>query len=117
MIGTDYFEGVKGIGPKKGLAIVQKSSSLRESFDLAKAVEKYDSNREELDEIERFFFEPPKPKNEPNIQFKEPDKDKIMDFMCGEHDFMIERVESALAKMSKKEEAKGQSKLEGWFGQ
>jgi len=116
MIGTDYFEGVKGIGPKKGLAIVQKSSSLRESFELAKSVELYDSNKDDLDEIERFFMEPPKPKNEPHIHFKEPDKDRIMDFMCGEHDFMIERVETALAKMSKKEEVKGQSKLEGWFG-
>lgn len=116
MIGTDYFDGVRGIGPKKGLAIVQKSSSLRESFELAKSVELYDSNREDLDEIERFFMEPPKPKHEPYIHFKEPDSTRIIEFMCGEHDFMIERVEGALAKMTKKEEKKGQSKLEGWFG-
>ncbi|VVB73395.1 Flap endonuclease 1 [uncultured archaeon] len=116
MIGTDYYEGVKGIGPKKGLAIVQKSSSLKESFELAKAGESYGQNEAELEEIERFFMEPPKPKDEPHIRFKEPDKDRIMDFMCGQHEFMIERVETALAKMSKKEDVKGQSKLEGWFG-
>jgi len=116
MIGTDYFEGVKGIGPKKGLAIVQKASSLKESFELAKAGDKYAEASGELEEIERFFMEPPRPQHEPHIHFKEPDSTRIIEFMCGEHDFMIERVEGALAKMTKKEEKKGQSRLEGWFG-
>ncbi|MCX8202482.1 MAG: flap endonuclease-1 [Candidatus Micrarchaeota archaeon] len=115
MIGTDYFEGIKGIGPKKGVAIAKESSSLKECFEKAKASEIYEENKVELEEIERFFLNPPKPKQEPSIQFRDPKKDEIIDFLCGEHEFMIERVEGALDRIMKKEEGKSQTKLDSWF--
>lgn len=115
MIGTDYFEGINGIGPKKGIAIAKESSSLKECFEKAKAADLYRENENELTDIERFFLEPPVPKYEYNIQFKEPKKDEIIDFLCGEHDFMIERVEGALDRIVKKEEGKTQTKLDSWF--
>jgi len=115
MIGTDYYEGIKGIGPKKGLAIVKESHSLKEAFEKAKALEEYKNNENELLEIENFFLNPPLPEKETEIVFTEPQVDKIMDFLCGEHDFMIERVESAMGRIVKKEGGKTQTKLDGWF--
>ena len=116
MMGTDYYEGIRGIGPKKGIAITKGSNSLRESFEKAKAVDQYDDNEAELKEIEMFFLNPPKPKAETAIMFRDPQRDKVFDFLCGEHDFMIERVESAMDRIMKKEEGKSQTKLDGWFG-
>jgi flap endonuclease-1 len=115
MMGNDYYEGIKGIGPKKSLAIAKESSSLFECFQKANAEEEYNNNKTELEEIEQFFNEPPKPKQEPIIQLKDPQPDELMDFLCGEHDFMIERVESVVERIMKKEHGKGQSKLDNWF--
>ena len=110
MIGTDYNPGIKGIGPKKGLDIAKKASSLKNAFELAKASDQYEH---ETEEIERFFTDPPA--KDAAINFKEPQKDKLIDFLCGKHDFSIERVESALAKAEKQPQDGGQSRLEGWF--
>ncbi len=111
MIGTDYNPGIKGIGPKKGLDIAKKATSIKNCFELAKASDQYEH---ETEEIERFFMEPPS--KDPSIKFGEIQKDKLIDFLCGKHDFSIERVESAITKAEKKPSDTGQSKLEGWFG-
>jgi len=110
MVGNDYNSGIKGIGPKKGLEIAKKASSIKECFDLAKASQDYYG---ELEEIERFYMSPKV--NEVDIEFKEPKRDKIIDFLCGQHEFSIERVEKAIDKIEKKPEKTGQSRLEGWF--
>ncbi|MEM3455384.1 MAG: flap endonuclease-1 [Candidatus Micrarchaeia archaeon] len=115
MMGTDYFEGIKGIGPKKGISIAKESNSLKECFEKAKAIDLYEANKLDLEEIERFFLEPPKPKREPVIKFGDPKREEIIDFLCGEHEFMIERVEGALDRIMKKEEGKSQTKLDSWF--
>jgi len=115
MVGTDYYEGIKGIGPKKGLAIVKESHSLKEAFEKAKASDEYNNNENELLEIENFFLNPPLPEKKTEIVFSEPQADKIIDFLCGEHDFMIERVESVIGRIVKKEEGKIQTKLDSWF--
>ena len=110
LVGTDYNEGVMGIGPKKGLAIAQKASSLKEAIAMAGA--EYSS---ELGEIEEFYMKPPA--KDVEIHFEEPKKDKIIDFLCGEHDFALERIEKAIERMSQKKEkaGKGQSSLGGWM--
>jgi flap endonuclease-1 len=110
MVGNDYNSGIKGIGPKKGLEIAKKASSIKECFDLAKASQDYYG---ELEEIEHFYMAPKV--NEVDIEFKEPRRDKIIDFLCGQHEFSIERVERAIDKIEKKPEKTGQSRLEGWF--
>jgi flap endonuclease-1 len=110
MVGNDYNSGIKGIGPKKGLEIAKKASSIKECFDLAKASQDYYG---ELEEIEHFYMAPKV--NEVDIEFKEPRRDKIIDFLCGQHEFSIERVEKAIDKIEKKPEKTGQSRLEGWF--
>lgn len=110
MVGTDYNPGIKGIGPKKGLDIAKKATSIKNAFELAKAADQF---TDEIEEIERFYMEPPA-KDAP-IKFKEVQKDKLIDFLCGKHDFSIERIESAIGKLEKKPSDSGQSKLEGWF--
>jgi flap endonuclease-1 len=110
MTGTDYNPGIKGIGAKKGYAIVQKANSLQECFELAGAAEEF---TEEIREIESFYLEPPV-KDANGLEFGEPQKEKIIEFLCGEHDFALERIEAALEKISKKEKG-GQSRLEDWF--
>jgi len=110
MVGTDYNSGINGIGPKRGLDIAKKASSIKECFELAKAGQDYYG---ELEEIEKFYIHPKV--REVDIEFKEPQRDKIIDLLCGQHEFSIERVERALEKIDKKPKKGGQSRLEGWL--
>lgn len=110
MVGTDYNDGIKGIGPKKGLAAAQKASSLKEIFEIVGHAGEYDAL---MREIEEFYLHPPV--HDADIKFGEPKREKIVELLCGVHDFSVERVESALDKIMKQPEQKSQSKLDDWL--
>lgn len=107
--GTDFNEGVKGIGPKKALKIVKESNSLEEAMEKSKGTFEVDVKR-----VEEFFLNPPVEQAE--IEFKQPDKQKILSFLIDKHSFSIERVQGTLDNLvAKFEEKTTQSKLGEWF--
>lgn len=111
LIGTDFNEKFPGIGPKKALALVKK-------FDSFEAIIKETGFEPEFDyrEVEQIFLKPPYSENF-SLEFKEPDAEKIKDFLCAHHSFSEERVENALKKLEKKTEEKNtQARLDKWFG-
>ncbi|HDN83468.1 MAG TPA: flap endonuclease-1 [Candidatus Altiarchaeales archaeon] len=102
LVGTDFNEGVKGIGPKKALKIVKENriSQLKLDFDI---------------ESIREIFLKPKITKEYTINWKKPNKDKIIEFLCEEHDFSRERVEKAANKLSQYFSELSQPTLSKWF--
>ncbi|MGB9758623.1 MAG: flap endonuclease-1 [Thermoproteota archaeon] len=90
LVGTDFYEGVKGIGPKKALSLVKTHSSLREIFNELKV-----PFPDYLDEVYDFFLNPPV-KHIETINFSPPDKEKIISFLVEENNFNEERVSNAL---------------------
>lgn len=109
LIGTDFNEGVKGIGPKKALKIVSECESLEEAAGKSKGEFEVDVKR-----VEEFFLNPPLERVE--LEFKPPDKQKILSFLVDKHSFSIERVQGTLENLVKKFEEKGtQSSLGQWF--
>ncbi|MBO8182235.1 MAG: flap endonuclease-1 [Archaeoglobus sp.] len=107
LVGTDYNEGIKGIGVKKAYNLIKKHGDVKEAL---KAI---NAEIENLDEIREFFLNPPVT-DEYSIKFSKPDSDKIMEFLCEEHDFSRDRVEKAVEKLQKGLEA-SQLTLEKWF--
>ncbi len=107
LIGTDYNEGVKGIGIKKAYKYIKTYG------DIFKTLRVLRVNQEGIEEIRNFFLNPPVT-DDYKIKFKEPDRDKVIELLCEEHDFSKERVEKALEKI---EEGLGgsQATLERWF--
>ena len=69
-------------------------------------------NIENVEEIRSFFLKPPVTDNY-NVKFEEPDMEKIIEFLCEEHDFSKERVEKAAEKL--KSAKSSQTTLERWF--
>ncbi|VVC03921.1 Flap endonuclease 1 [Candidatus Burarchaeum australiense] len=109
LIGTDFNEGVKGIGPKKALKIVKEAGSLTEAVEASKG-----EFEVEPAEVEDFFLHPPVDANAA-VEFGEPDRKKILEFLCKEHDFMEERVSGVADSIVKKAGEKGvQSGLGQW---
>lgn len=106
LVGTDFNEGIYGIGAKKGLKLMHKYGTLE------KALEKLDKTIEvDPDEIREIFLNPDVV-TDYNIKFKTPKKEKLLDFLCGDHDFSEERTLASIDKL-KKETA--QTSLNQWF--
>lgn len=107
LVGTDFNQGIKGVGAKTGQKIMKKSN-LEEYLK-----EKNLDLDSPIDELRNIFLEP---NINPNydIKWKNPDKEGIIDFMCEQHDFSKDRVESVLKKMGKLDTT--QKSLEDWFG-
>jgi flap endonuclease-1 len=111
LVGTDFSSGVKGIGPKKALKIVSESSSFDDVFT---------KFRGEMDvepsDVEEIFLHPAVEQN-CKIEFKEPDRSGIVEFLCRGHGFSEERVNKTLDEMIRiSSEKVKQSSLENWFG-
>ncbi len=114
MVGTDFNEGVKGIGPKKALKIVKEIKTLGGLITYLR--EKHSFEFEvEIEEVYHMFLEPPFIEV-PKIVFSEPNKEEIQRILVNEHDFSLERVEKTIDQLIKITKEKGnQSRLEQWF--
>ncbi len=90
LIGTDYNPGgINGIGPKKALALVKKHGN---NFDALFAEAKWSSAfNEGWEEIFGIFEKIPVTKNY-DLKWKQPEKGKVIDFLCKTHGFSEERV-------------------------
>jgi flap endonuclease-1 len=111
LVGTDFNSGVKGIGPKKALKLVSESSSFDEVF--AKFKGEMDV---EPSDVESIFLHPAVDEN-CKIEFREPDRGGLVEFLCREHGFSEERVNKILDEMiSVSSEKIKQSSLQNWFG-
>jgi len=110
LVGTDFDDGVDGIGPKKALKIVKECRTLEEACEKTNARE----NLEAYKIVEAFFLSPPV-KQKAHVQFGKIDRQGIVDFLCAKHDFSEERVTRTIDNVEKKmKEVGGQTKLGGW---
>jgi flap endonuclease-1 len=90
LVGTDFNEGIKGIGPKKALKLL---------FDFGSIDNMPAEIRETLgpsvNQIREIFLHPDITDNY-DIQFRAPDRAGIISFLCEEREFSRERVTAAL---------------------
>ncbi len=109
LIGTDFNEGVKGIGPKKALALIKKHGTL------GPALVELGVDIESKDEVREIFL---KPNVLPNVElrFRDPDADGVRHMLCDEHDFSPDRINAALEKFGSTRAEQKQRSLDSWFG-
>ncbi len=108
LMGTDFNEGIKGIGPKKALTLI------REYRDLDTVTDAKDYFIEESEEVRQIFLQP-EVSDDYRLEWHEPDESGITDFLCDEFDFSNDRVASALKKINEGLLVREQSKLDRWF--
>ena len=108
LIGTDYNEGIKGVGPKTALKLVKEHKTLDK---LLTAVEF--SGEIDIERVFNFFLNPPVT-DDYKLQSKEPDREKLIKFMVDEHDFLQERMEKVIDKLQESYGKSKQSSLSGW---
>jgi flap endonuclease-1 len=99
LVGTDFNDGIKGIGPKKALKLVKDCGVIEEM-----PVDIRESIGESLPAIRRLFLEPDV-FDEFDITFRPPDVDGIIRFLCDEREFSRERVTTALSRAFDKQDS------------
>ena len=109
LIGTDFNEGVKGIGPKKALALIKKHGALEP------ALEELGVEIESKDEVREIFLKP-NVLPEVDLRFRDPDADGVRRMLCDEHDFSPDRINAALEKFGSTRAEQKQRSLDSWFG-
>ncbi|HEX7628306.1 MAG TPA: flap endonuclease-1 [Candidatus Methanoperedens sp.] len=107
LVGTDYNDGIKGIGPKKALKLIKKHAGIKA------ALLELNTQITHLSEIKNLFLNPVvTPEYE--IKWKKPDTKAIMKFLCDDHDFAHVRVSKAVERLVEASD-EGQQTLDKWF--
>ena len=94
LVGTDFNEGIKGIGPKKALALVQRYGRIEHMPD---DIREGLGDPETLNEVRRLFLQPDVT-DEFEVDQREPDLAGIVRFLCDEREFGRDRVSAALER-------------------
>ncbi|HLE45923.1 MAG TPA: flap endonuclease-1 [Thermoplasmata archaeon] len=105
LVGTDFNEGVKGIGPKKALAAIRKHGRAEG------LLQELGVEIEGLDEVRAIFLDPRVDEPRP-VAWRDPEPDKVKGMLCEEFDFSPDRIDPALAKFLEGRKAAGQASLD-----
>jgi len=113
LVGTDFNpQGVKGLGPKTALKLIKEHGSLENLLPHLENAE-FPVEPRKIKEI----FLNPKVTDNYKIEWKQPDIEAVIAFICRERDFSEDRVRKAVEKMLKGiKERKEKTTLEKWFG-
>ena len=105
LVGTDFNpKGVRGIGPKKALALVKKNKYPVEIFK--EVAHQIDFDWQEVFQI----FKKPNVKSM-KVSFPKIDEGRVKKILVEEHDFSIERIEKQLEKLHEVKRARAQRTL------
>jgi len=108
LVGTDFNEGIKGIGAKKGRNLIKKHGDVYSVLKHLKTELEVDPQEVRDIFLGHNFIE------DYEIKWNNPDREGIIDFLCEKHDFSVDRVVGALDRLKKLNPA--QKSLEQWFG-
>jgi len=108
LVGTDFNDGVMGIGPKKGLALLRKYG-MAEKFP----EEVRSELPEDLDEVRNIFLHPRVLENY-SLKSERPDPSGIIKFLCEERAFKRDRVQKVAVRLAESQ-SESDSQLGKWL--
>jgi flap endonuclease-1 len=91
LVGTDFNDGVNGIGPKQALKLVQAHGRIERMPDAIR------SAVGEVDAVRQIYLDPAVT-DQYDVAFGEPDFSAVVGFLCDEREFSKERVTAALER-------------------
>jgi len=97
LIGTDFNDGVKGIGPKRSLKLIKKAGNIENV--VATIGGENAPTFDEIKEVRKIFLDP-KGTDDYSLSWSIPDGEKLIGMLCDDYQFTSERVEPVLEKFS-----------------
>ncbi len=95
LIGTDFNQGVKGIGPKKALKLVHEYGSIQQIPEEIRS-----KLTEDLNTVRQIFLKP-RVLEKYNLRRSPPDRDGLVEFLSVERGFNRERVERLAKRLTR----------------
>ncbi|KAI0356405.1 PIN domain-like protein [Trametes cingulata] len=132
LLGCDYLEPIKGIGPKSALKLIREHGTLGKVMEhlrekVAEKEEAAEEGKKKKGGIQipeewpweeaKAIFEKPDvtPADQLDLEWKSPDIEGLVDFLVKEKGFNEERVRKGGEKLAKFLNAKQQGRLDGFF--
>ncbi len=113
LIGTDFNpDGIKGLGPKTALKLIKEHGTIEAALPHIK-----NAAFPHPPQSIRDIFLKPQVRDDYTLEWKEPDVEGMISFLCHQKDFSEERVKKTVEKMQTgAAKQKGKTTLEKWFG-
>ncbi|MEM0147965.1 MAG: hypothetical protein QW139_03010, partial [Candidatus Micrarchaeaceae archaeon] len=114
LIGTDFNDGIKGIGPKTALKLAKSYSSIEEIEEYVNKKYNASFNVDAKDVVNLFMHPDVRDVDESELHASM-DKSKLVEFMCDVHGFDRDRIERYAGKLASIKEMEGQQGIRKWF--
>jgi flap endonuclease-1 len=108
LVGTDFNQGIRGVGPKTALKLIKEFGSLEG------LPRKFRSSLPPNYQRVRDIFLHPETTLEYSVEYGILQEDELYRFLCQQRDFAEKRVEKIVKRMKSARRQRQQSKLENW---
>lgn len=119
LLGCDYCESIRGIGPHKAVALLRQHGCIEGVLDAIDRLKYPVPDSWPYEEVRRLFSHPAiLPPDDPQlaaIKWGMPDEDGLVDFMVRQNGFSEVRVRTAIEKIAKARRTAPQGRLDGYF--
>lgn len=116
LLGCDYCESIRGIGPKRAIDLIKEHKSIE------KIIENIDTKKYIVPEnwpyqrARELFLNPDvTDAKDIDLQWKEPDEEGLIQYMCNEKGFGEDRMRNGLKKIAKSRKTGTQVRLDSFF--
>lgn len=116
LLGCDYCESIRGIGPKRAVDLI------RQHRDLEGIIKNLDKKKYQVPddwpfEDVRHLFKAPEVADPDQIEIKwtDPDEEELVAFLCGDNGFSEDRVRNGAKKLAKGRTGQTQGRLDNFF--
>jgi len=124
LMGCDYTESIRGIGPKKAFTYLKKYGSIEkflpelEKIKDGKGNTKFKIPKEFLYKEAAELFKKPDviPADKCKLDWTEPKKDLLIKYMVEDKGFQLERIERGIKRIQASRKKGSQKRLESFFG-
>lgn len=116
LLGCDYCESIRGVGPKRAIELIKQYKSLEkicENIDKKKYVIPQDWNYEKARQL--FLTPEIQAADELDLKWTDPDEEGLVKFLCGDRQFTEDRVRSGVRKILKSKSSGTQGRLDSFF--
>lgn len=116
LLGCDYCESIRGIGPKRAIDLIKQHKSIEEIVKHLDS-KKYTVPDDWMYREARELFKNPEVTQGEEVELKwtEPNEEELIDFMVRQKGFNEDRIRNGIKKLTKARSGSTQGRLDGFF--